>query len=183
MELNLNKCDIFLKEDEGIIYKTYPGEHLIDQIMTLMTEELSEPYPIFTYRYFLNGWPDCSIIAYDKQLNNKFIGCIIGKCDKSKKGKLKGYIAMIAVDKTYRGKRIGRKLEELFIEQCDKVYNANEIYLETETTNLTALNLYESLGFVRTKKLINYYLNGNSAFRLKLWLRDFHALNFEDNYN
>ena len=33
-----------------------------------------------------------------------------------------------------------------------------------------ALRLYETLGFVRDERLINYYLNGVDAFRLKLWL-------------
>ena len=56
--------DKFLCEIDGIIYKTYPGEHLISEIMELMQEELSEPYPIFTYRYFLNDYPDSCIMAY-----------------------------------------------------------------------------------------------------------------------
>lgn len=165
--------DHLLKEIDGIAYKTYPGEHIIDNIIDLMKKELSEPYPIFTYRYFLNDYPDCCIMAYDTANNNKFVGCIIGKCDKTKKKKMKGYIAMIAVDKNYRGKKIGKFLGELFISQNKDVYQAHEVYLETEVTNLPALGLYEGLGFVRTKKLYNYYLNGNSAFRLKLWLNEF----------
>ena len=40
--------------------------------------------------------------------------------------------------------------------------------LETEIVNNKALNLYTSLGFVRTVRLFKYYLNGNDAFRLKL---------------
>jgi peptide alpha-N-acetyltransferase len=138
-----------------------------------MKEELSEPYPIFTYRYFLNDYPDCCLLAYDKKDQNKFVGCIIGKCEKTKKGKMKGYIAMIAVNKKYRGLKIGKILGELFLIQMQNVYFANEVYLETEVTNIPALNLYEGLGFVRTKKLYNYYLNGNSAFRLKLWMNEF----------
>ena len=43
--------------------------------------------------------------------------------------------------------------------------------LETEETNGTAMRLYERLGFLRSKKLHRYYLNGNSAFRLVLQLR------------
>lgn len=42
--------------------------------------------------------------------------------------------------------------------------------LETEVVNKGALSLYKSLGFSRVKRLMNYYLNGNDAFRLKLWL-------------
>ena len=40
--------------------------------------------------------------------------------------------------------------------------------LETEVTNIGALRLYEGLGFVRDKRLLKYYLNGNDAFRLKV---------------
>ena len=35
-----------------------------------------------------------------------------------------------------------------------------------------ALRLYEGLGFVRDKRLPRYYLNGNDAFRLKVWFHD-----------
>ena len=38
--------------------------------------------------------------------------------------------------------------------------------------NKGALGLYYSLGFARVKRLMNYYLNGNDAFRLKLWLTE-----------
>jgi peptide alpha-N-acetyltransferase len=158
--------DRFLKEINQIQYRTYPGESIIKEIIDLMQEELSEPYPIFTYRYFLNDYPDSCICAYD---NGKFIGCIIGKCALNKKQRMKGYIAMIAVSKEYRGKKIGRYLGEIFINQMINHYKADEIYLETEVTNIPALSLYENLGFVRTKKLLNYYLNCNSAYRLKLW--------------
>lgn len=43
--------------------------------------------------------------------------------------------------------------------------------LETEVTNQPALRLYGQLGFMRDKRLVRYYLNGNDAFRLKLDLR------------
>ena len=47
-----------------------------------------------------------------------------------------------------------------------------QIALETETTNTPSLRIYEKLGFLRTKKLHRYYLNGNPAFRLVLYLKD-----------
>lgn len=50
------------------------------------------------------------------------------------------------------------------------LYCVLQIVLETEVTNVSALNLYEKLGFVRDKRLYKYYLNGVDAFRLKLWL-------------
>ena len=59
----MSKLDKILFEDDDLVYKTYPGESMIAPIMDIMKEELSEAYPIYTYRYFLHGWPDCTIIV------------------------------------------------------------------------------------------------------------------------
>ena len=40
--------------------------------------------------------------------------------------------------------------------------------LETEYDNAAALSLYESLGFIREKRLHRFYMNGKDAFRLIL---------------
>lgn len=40
--------------------------------------------------------------------------------------------------------------------------------LETEFDNSAAIALYESLGFIREKRLFRFYLNGKDAFRLVL---------------
>ena len=58
------------------------------------------------------------------------------------------------------------------MEVLKKEYKVDEIYLETEVDNYAALGLYESLGFIRTKMFMNYYLNGNSAYRLKLFEKE-----------
>lgn len=47
-----------------------------------------------------------------------------------------------------------------------------QIALETEVTNTAAMKLYERLGFLRSKRLHRYYLNGNSAFRFMLLIKD-----------
>ena len=51
-----------------------------------------------------------------------------------------------------------------------KTEGADEIILEAEITNLAALKLYESFGFIRDKRLLTYYLNGNDAYKLKLYI-------------
>lgn len=167
----MNKNDVLIEETEDLIYKTYPGEDLLSPIIEMISDQLSEPYPIYTYRYFLNEWPDCAIICYSKKENDKFIGCIVGNCE-NKKIKLKGYIAMLAVDKGYRKQGIGKKLVQLIMKTFINDYQVNEIALETETDNIAALSLYESLGFIRTKKYLNYYLNGSPAYKLKLFNRE-----------
>lgn len=46
-----------------------------------------------------------------------------------------------------------------------------QVALETEVSNTASLKLYEKLGFLRSKRLHRYYLNGNTAFRLLLYLK------------
>jgi hypothetical protein len=40
----------------GIAYRPYTGETDLPAIMTLVQDALSEPYVIYTYRYFLSSW-------------------------------------------------------------------------------------------------------------------------------
>jgi peptide alpha-N-acetyltransferase len=82
----------------------------------------------------------------------------------------RGYIAMLAVASDFRGHGIATTLVKKAIDAMTK-RNADEIVLETEETNVAAMRLYEQLGFLRTKKLHRYYLNGNSAYRLVLPLK------------
>ena len=45
-------------EKDGIVYKTYTAESQLQWITDLMKKDLSEPYSVYTYRYFINNWPD-----------------------------------------------------------------------------------------------------------------------------
>ena len=83
---------------------------------------------------------------------------------------LRGYIAMLAVSAPYRGHGVATALVKMAIDAMAQ-RNADEIVLETEETNIPAMRLYERLGFLRSKKLHRYYLNGNSAYRLVLLLK------------
>lgn len=77
---------------------------------------------------------------------------------------------MLAVQSSFRGHGIATALVKQAIDAMTK-RNADEIVLETEESNIPAMRLYERLGFLRSKKLHRYYLNGNSAYRLVLPLR------------
>lgn len=77
---------------------------------------------------------------------------------------------MLAVDTAYRSKGIATALVKKAVDAMAH-RRADEIVLETEETNMPAMRLYERLGFLRSKKLHRYYLNGNSAYRLVLLLK------------
>ncbi|CAO1400561.1 unnamed protein product [Diamesa serratosioi] len=149
-----------------ILYKVYRSELEMPDIMRLIQKDLSEPYSIYTYRYFIHNWPHLCYLAMHE---GKCIGAIVCKLDLHRDLK-RGYIAMLAVDKEYRKLKIGTTLVQKAIRVMIN-YNADEVVLETEITNQPALKLYENLGFVRDKRLFHYYLNGVDALRLKLWFR------------
>ncbi|XP_059045092.1 N-alpha-acetyltransferase 30-like [Achroia grisella] len=146
---------------------SYESELQMPEIMRLIQKDLSEPYSIYTYRYFIHNWPKLCFLATHEGV---CIGAIVCKLDMHRNVVKRGYIAMLAVDKKYRKRGIGSKLVRKAIQAMIND-NADEVVLETEITNKPALKLYENLGFVRDKRLFRYYLNGVDALRLKLWLR------------
>lgn len=179
-------------EAAELSYVQYEGsqeEKYLPSIRQLIGKDLSEPYSIYVYRYFLYQWGDlcfmvCSALAYIDALlisiqtldhDSNLIGVIISKLEPHRSGTYRGYIAMLAVQESYRGKGIASKLVSMAIDAM-AARDADEIVLETEITNTASLKLYERLGFLRSKKLHRYYLNGNAAYRLILYLKEGTAL-------
>lgn len=80
--------------------------------MKLIQTELSEPYSIYTYRYFIYNWPKLCFLASYK---NEYVGAIVCKLDMHLNSK-RGYIAMLAVKKEYRKLKIGTTLVQRAIE-------------------------------------------------------------------
>ena len=106
---------------------------------------------------------------------NTLIGVITCKLEPHRSGTYRGYIAMLATQEEYRGRGIATQLVRLAIDAMT-ARDADEIVLETEVSNTASLKLYERLGFIRSKRLHRYYLNGNAAFRLILYLKEGTAL-------
>lgn len=44
-------------ELDGIKYVKYKDETQMPMIIDLITRDLSEPYSVYTYRYFIHNWP------------------------------------------------------------------------------------------------------------------------------
>ncbi|ORY67088.1 acyl-CoA N-acyltransferase [Pseudomassariella vexata] len=155
-----------------IQYEHVLEEQYLPAIRALISKDLSEPYSIYVYRYFLYQWAHLCYMALNPA-DNSLIGVIICKLEPHASHSPpthRGYIAMLAVSSAYRGHGIATSLVKMSIDAMAE-RNADEIVLETEETNLPAMRLYERLGFLRSKKLHRYYLNGNSAYRLVLLLK------------
>lgn len=153
----------------NIQYSSFDGsDDELNQVMSLVSEDLSEPYSVYVYRHFTSELPELCFVAIDpaKPAGKQIVGCIVCNTRDHRSRRNRGYIAMLAVNKDYRGHGIGSKLAQKAIEALRP--RVDEIILETEVTNKGALRLYENLGFLRTKRFHRYYLNGNDALRLIL---------------
>lgn len=93
------------EDDISII--SYESELQMPEIMRLIQKDLSEPYSIYTYRYFIHNWPKLCFLATHE---GTCIGAIVCKLDMHRNVVKRGYIAMLAVDKKYRKRGIGSRL-------------------------------------------------------------------------
>lgn len=96
-----------IPEQQDIVYKVYENELQMPDIMRLIQKDLSEPYSIYTYRYFIHNWPKLCFLAMH---GTTCVGAIVCKLDIHRQQSKRGYIAMLAVDKDYRKLKIGTNL-------------------------------------------------------------------------
>ena len=172
-----------------IEYVSYTSEHQLPYIQSLIDRDLSEPYSIYTYRYFINNWPHLALLALvhtpnDHSSNDASqpaaantthcVGTIVCKLSPpaqptSSASLSRGYLAMLATHHHYRHMGIALQLVQRVMAVMERD-GADVMVLETEVSNAAALSLYERLHFVRDCRLPRYYLNGGDAYRLKRWL-------------
>jgi len=126
-------------ERPNLTYSIFSDVSQLDDITTLIDQELSEPYSVYTYRYFIYNWPQLCIMC--KTDEGKLVGIIISKADVHRSGKRRGYIAMLVVDKPLRKMGIGAELVSKSLDTMAEL-GCDEAVLETELTNKGALRLY-----------------------------------------
>ena len=64
-----------------ITYAAFASELQLPTITALIAADLSEPYSVYTYRYFLHSWPHLSFLAMDGE---KCVGTIVCKLEQHK---------------------------------------------------------------------------------------------------
>lgn len=75
-EANVDQTtDLLVATNEsGISYVRYQSEVQMKDIMTLISRDLSEPYSIYTYRYFIHNWPNlCFLVS----LRVQYLSCCV----------------------------------------------------------------------------------------------------------
>jgi peptide alpha-N-acetyltransferase len=119
---------------ETISYVDYTDEAMLPDIQRLVSRDLSEPYSVYTYRYFLHNCPRFCVCAYAPDpadaSKQAMIATIVCKLE-GEGDAMQGYMAMLAVDKAYRKQGIGKKLVTMVIDRMVED-GCKEVMLETE---------------------------------------------------
>lgn len=109
---------VMTQNDSSILrYMRYDSARENDYVAAmrqLISKDLSEPYSIYVYRYFLYQWGDLCFLAMDNQ--DQMVGVVVSKLEPHLGGPLRGYIAMLAVREEYRGQGIATKLVRMAID-------------------------------------------------------------------
>lgn len=153
----------------GLNFRNFdPKEEYRDiaAVHRLVAKDLSEPYSLSIYFYFIKNWPELAMFAIDDE-SGDIIGTIVGNLVVHHERKTRGYVAILTVQKNYRGQGIAKRLIQRQVEAF-KNLGADEVVLEAECANAAAVNLYESQGFLRTRRMHRYYSDTSDAFRLVL---------------
>lgn len=82
MSCDIPSIALFLSSMASIQYRQYRGDADLPHIMALVQSELSEPYVIYTFRYFLHQWyvpPNCGprIPLTCAQATPSFLGALL----------------------------------------------------------------------------------------------------------
>lgn len=135
----------------------------LDEVMKMISDDLSEPYSIFTFRYFLTKWPELCLYSEREGRPSAAVLCKMER----ESGKMVGYIAMLVVRPEFRRLGIATKIIEEAVRRMRDA-GCEAVVLEAEVTNQVALKLYGRLGFMRESRLFKYYFNGTDAYKLAL---------------
>lgn len=135
-------------DQQEIHFVDYTSELQLPAVIQLIENDLSEPYSIYTYRYFIHNWPKlCFLVTlvwrerratffilslihawpWQAMDADRCVGVIICKLDQHK-DRNRGYIAMLAVAKEYRKRAIGTTLVQRAI-RAMKEQDADEVYV------------------------------------------------------
>ena len=102
-----------------IRYDSSRENEYVAAMRQLISKDLSEPYSIYVYRYFLYQWGDLCYLAMDEQRapDDQMVGVVVSKLEPHRGGPLRGYIAMLAVREEYRGRGIATGLVRMSIDK------------------------------------------------------------------
>ena len=158
-----------LREINGYTYRLAQHMDLIS-IMEINLKTLPEHYSDYFYESLLDEIPEAFVVSLH---GDKYVGYIMCKteygfsCFRRLGFVKKGHVVSVAVLPEYRRQGIGRTLVEEAVKGI-RSKQCVEMYLEVRCSNIAAVQLYESMGFMIKQQLRSYYRDGEDAFLMTI---------------
>lgn len=138
----------------------------LQKVIEINLIALPEHYTLDFWLDHLRAWGKAFVVA---EVDGKVVGYVMCRVEsglgfmRRKLTKL-GHVVSIAVLPDYRRRGIGMMMMEECIKRLKEYYDVSEVYLEVRVSNISAISLYEKLGFKKAKIIKYYYLDGEDAF-------------------
>ncbi|RLF17370.1 MAG: ribosomal-protein-alanine N-acetyltransferase [Thermoprotei archaeon] len=138
----------------------------LDEVIKINRENLPENYPPAFFMEHYYRFPKAFLVA---ELNNQLVGYIMCRVERGFSNfgfgiVKKGHIISLAVRPFARRNKIGYTLLKTAMKALKEDYGVDEYYLEVRVSNIPAISLYEKLGYVKVRRIIGYYLDGEDAW-------------------
>ncbi|MBC7107563.1 MAG: ribosomal protein S18-alanine N-acetyltransferase [Methanomassiliicoccales archaeon] len=134
----------------------------LPQVYDLACTELKERYTPELFLNVFSCWSDGFIVIED---NRRIQGFILGITISKREAR----ILMLAVKDEVKRRGLGTILFREFCSKC-AMRGIRYITLEVRKSNLPAINFYKKLGFEIAGEIDHYYSDGESAYRMHLFL-------------
>lgn len=121
---------------------------------------LTETYNMPFYLYYMSRWPEAFTVA--EAPGGDLMGYMLGKSE-GKDELWHGHVSAVTVAPTYRRLGLAKTLMDDLEEMSTNVYNAFFVDLFVRASNTLAINMYEKLGYVKYRRVIEYYSGEDST--------------------
>jgi ribosomal-protein-alanine N-acetyltransferase len=138
-----------------IHFRNFEHEDLFD-VVRLANRCLNENYDGGLFLQLGDLYPDGFIVAEGPE---GIMGFLLGVVERAYEAR----ILILAVDERYRKRGVGTRLCSLFEDRFRK-NGIRRINLEVRVTNLSAIRLYEGLGYERRRLIPHYSADGEDAY-------------------
>lgn len=128
----------------------------IDKVVEIANNSLTEYYTSSLILDLFRSWPSSFLVF---ALEGKIVGLIVG----SRHTATEARILLLAVDKDFRNRGIGKQLMDSFVRACI-AERMMSIRLEVRTDNQEAIRFYKNYGFVITSTIRAYYSDSSDAY-------------------
>ncbi|MFB6091590.1 MAG: ribosomal protein S18-alanine N-acetyltransferase [Haloquadratum sp.] len=141
-------------------------------VLRIERASFSEPWPYSAFESLLDA-PAFLVAVRDEGNGEAILGYVVGDVMPNH-GRDIGHVKDLAVRPDARGEGIGRQLLREAIVTLS-VAGAAVVKLEVRESNETARSLYRDEGFEPTRRMSNYYDDGEDALLLVMDLRSWGA--------